>query len=307
MLLVLVSSVSAVTRTIGTGTITYNKESDMTGLTKGYWAIEDTLSGCTLAGVSCGIGNYACSKVGNAVRLVAYSDDAGVGMPNSVTIAITGTGTCSLSGNYTEAWKTSSATTLGLSTPMASGQNIELGGQLEGLAQINKLQVITDYPTPGTEYSYVDSIWDTQPYLPTNSKVSQIVVYIDNKGETDNIFARLTGLGIVSKMLDGNNFPPEPFILIDVGTELTMQSSDINLVLEIGHESTNGNVIDETIPFYIGYQSCTIPGDGLDGSTCDNIVSSAELGVAITKWVNGDFVMTRDQLGTAIQSWVSGG
>ena len=58
--------------------------------------------------------------------------------------------------------------------------------------------------------------------------------------------------------------------------------------------------------YEVGCQTECIPGDGLDGSTCDNIVSSAELGVAITKWMNGDFDMARDQLGTAIQSWVNG-
>ena len=145
LVLLMVSSVFAVSRATGTGTITYSKQNIPASITKGYWAIEDTLSGCTFTSVSCSPSSsyYACSKVGSAIRVVAHSDDTGANMPSSVAITVAGSGTCSLSGNYVESWKTTTAT-LGESTAMVSGQSVSIGGTCNTGADLDCNNKVSD-------------------------------------------------------------------------------------------------------------------------------------------------------------------
>lgn len=106
--LLLISSVFAVTRSISGKTVTYAANTAFnSGIQKAYWAVEDTISGCSLdniAKTSCGP-NCEYSISGGNIRLVAFPPDETGSTPigNSKLITLSGTGkTCTLSGNYAE-------------------------------------------------------------------------------------------------------------------------------------------------------------------------------------------------------------
>ena len=109
MALVLVSSAFAISRGISGTTITYTAGSGFSGsLTKGYYGVEDILSGagCSLnaiAKTTCGT-NCEYSISSNTIRLVAYTPDGGgiIGTTKSITVSGSGT-SCTLSGTYAEA------------------------------------------------------------------------------------------------------------------------------------------------------------------------------------------------------------
>lgn len=116
MALVLASSALAISRGISGTTITYTAGSGFSGsLTKGYYAVEDTISGtgCSLNAVTkttCGT-NCEYSIASNKIRLVAYTPDGGgvIGASKSITVSGSGSG-CTLSGTYAEAPGTQAVT-----------------------------------------------------------------------------------------------------------------------------------------------------------------------------------------------------
>lgn len=145
MSLILISSVFAVSRpSVSTGgTITYSKENIPLSILKGYWAVEDIVSGCTFSSVSCGTSSYyACSKVGSTIRVVAHSDDSGQNLPSSVTVNVVGSGTCVLSMYHVESWKTSTATVTGSATGPIAG-SLSFGGGCVTIEQLSTY--ITQY------------------------------------------------------------------------------------------------------------------------------------------------------------------
>ena len=149
MSLILISSVFAVSRDTSIASkITYGKSVAMpnsgAGLLKGYWAVEDIVSGCTFNSVSCGSSSYyACIKSGSTIRIVAHSDDSGQNLPSSVQVTVGGTGTCALSMYHVESWKTSAATVTGSSTGPLAG-SLSFGGVCYTEADTNCNNVVSD-------------------------------------------------------------------------------------------------------------------------------------------------------------------
>jgi hypothetical protein len=100
--LMMVSVASAtVTRTIDSVNqkITYSS-SLTTTYTKAYWAIEDTFSGCSLGSITCpSSSSITCAKTGNILRITGYIQN---GVLPSAQVTITGSGTCSITGQWVE-------------------------------------------------------------------------------------------------------------------------------------------------------------------------------------------------------------
>lgn len=125
LMVVLLSSVAfaAVTRSGGGTSVTYSTTMATT-YSKAYWAVDDIVgSGCSGIGVSCSVTNGDCSYVGGAIRVVGYTVEAGGNMPSSITVSVSGTGSCSLNnGNYVESYPGN----LGSSTLLSGSVSLSL-------------------------------------------------------------------------------------------------------------------------------------------------------------------------------------
>lgn len=110
MAIIMATTALAVTRIVGTNNdITYTEDNIPDNILKGYWVVDDTLSGagCEINSVTCDTSDfYGCSKYGNSIRIVSNTDDAGNNLQRSVTVNLEGQNTCTLTGNYAEGWRT---------------------------------------------------------------------------------------------------------------------------------------------------------------------------------------------------------
>lgn len=111
VLILMSTAFAAVTKNTGTAgdnVFTYNS-AIAPDVNRGYWAVYDVVpAGCTVSSVSCSAsGNADCAYYSpdNSIRVVAYTNEAGGGVANSVTMTVQGTGSCTLSGGqYVESW-----------------------------------------------------------------------------------------------------------------------------------------------------------------------------------------------------------
>jgi len=125
LILILMSSMAfaAVTRSGGGTAVTYT--STLTGsYTAAYWAVDDATVGCTVTSATCtGLTNVDCDYTAGAIRLVSYTPEAGGTLDTDVTVTVTGSGTCSLNGEYVE----SSPGNLGSATALTGSVTLDFG------------------------------------------------------------------------------------------------------------------------------------------------------------------------------------
>ena len=92
---------AAVTRTINGGaqTITYTPSTTNYG-GKAYWAIEDTLSGCTFNSITCPTTTgITCGKISDTIKITGYVTS---GVLPSAQVTLNGYGDCTISGQQIE-------------------------------------------------------------------------------------------------------------------------------------------------------------------------------------------------------------
>ena len=121
---------ATVTRTGSENTITYSSNMATT-YPKAYWAVYEVVpSGCTVSSVSCSVSN-GCSYVSadKSIRVTGYTAEAGGSMPPSITVTVSGTGSCLLNnGDYVESYNTGTQAVTGSLTDISGSISMSLGG-----------------------------------------------------------------------------------------------------------------------------------------------------------------------------------
>ena len=113
----------------GSDTIRYTTGVLTGSYDKAYWAVDENVASCDVTNAICSGTNVDCDYVGGAIRVVAYTPDGGGSIAQSVTVTVTGTGSCPLNNGY---GVESYTDTPGSSTSLSGSVTLSLGGACNG-------------------------------------------------------------------------------------------------------------------------------------------------------------------------------